>query len=123
MFIFTYTTAFSKDALNWSKIKVKTFRILQKIYFKLMLFFWTFYSFNNPEKYIPLKYLVAQLFSILIILIIIRNIARAPNQHIKKISKGSCDTEDGSNGCWKSSFAIRGINHILKKIKQNKKNE
>ncbi len=33
------------------------------------------------------------------------------------ISEGSCDTEDWSNGCWKFSFVITGINYILKYIK------
>ncbi len=33
------------------------------------------------------------------------------------ILEGSCDTEDWSNGCWKISFAITGINYILKYIK------
>ncbi len=28
------------------------------------------------------------------------------------ISEWSCDTEDWDNGCWKSSFAIIGINYI-----------
>ncbi len=30
------------------------------------------------------------------------------------ISKGSCDTEDWSNGCWKFSLVIAGISYILK---------
>ncbi len=30
--------------------------------------------------------------------------------------KGSCDTEDWSNGCWKFTFAITGINYILKML-------
>ncbi len=29
-------------------------------------------------------------------------------------SEGSCDTENWSNGCWKFSFAITGINVILR---------
>ncbi len=33
------------------------------------------------------------------------------------MSEGSCDTEDWSNGCWKFSFAITGLNYILKYIK------
>ncbi len=41
----------------------------------------------------------------------------AANQHIRMISEGSCDTEDWSNVCWKISFAITGINYILKYIK------
>jgi len=30
------------------------------------------------------------------------------------ILEGSCDTKDWNNGCWKFSYAIRGINYILK---------
>jgi len=40
------------------------------------------------------KYQAEQLFSTLII---IRNISWAANQHIRKISEGSRDTEDWSN--------------------------
>ncbi len=47
-------------------------------------------------------------------LIIIRNMSWAWNQRIKMISEGSCDTEDWSNSFWKFSFAITGINYILK---------
>ncbi len=47
---------------------------------------------------------------------VIRNVTWAPNQHIRMISEGSCDTEDWSNGCWKFSFAITGINYILKDV-------
>ncbi len=43
------------------------------------------------------------------------------NMHIIMISEGSCDTEDWSSGCWKFSFAITGINYILKYIKIEKK--
>ncbi len=41
------------------------------------------------------------------------------NQHIIifLISDWSCDTEEYSNGCWKFSFAIIGVNYILKYIK------
>ncbi len=45
----------------------------------------------------------------------------AENQHIRMISEGSCDTEDWSNGCWKFSFTITGINYILKYITIEKK--
>ncbi len=49
-------------------------------------------------------------------LMITGNVSWAPNQHIRMISEGSCDTGDLSNGCWKFSFAITGIN-CLKYIK------
>ncbi len=38
------------------------------------------------------------------------NNKKAANHHIRLISKGSYDTKDWSNGWWKSSFAITGIN-------------
>ncbi len=54
------------------------------------------YSSKNPDMYKAFrkKYYAAQLFSTLII---IRNVSWAPNQHIRMISEGSCDTEDWSN--------------------------
>ncbi len=64
-----------------------------------MLLFWTFYSAKVLEKYI---------FNTITLIII--NVSWAPNQHIRMISEGSCDTEDWSNDCWKFSFAITGIN-------------
>ncbi len=45
-----------------------------------------------------------------------KKVSWAPNQRIRMISKGSCDTEDWSNN-WKFSFAITEINYILKYIK------
>ncbi len=38
-----------------------------------------------------------------------------PNQHIRIISEGLCDTEDWSNDYWKFSFAITE-KKILKQI-------
>jgi len=40
----------------------------------------------------------------------------APNEHIRMLSEGSCDTEDYSNGCWKFNIAVIGRNYILKYI-------
>ncbi len=42
-----------------------------------------------------------QLFSTLIVT---RNVSRAPNQHIKMISEGSCHTEDWSNDAENSAL-------------------
>ncbi len=36
----------------------------------------------------------------------------------KKISEALCNIEDWFNGCWKFSFALPGINYILKYIKK-----
>ncbi len=58
-------------------------------------------------------YEAAQLFSTLII---IRNVSRAANRHIRMISEGSCDTEDWSNDA-ENSALITEINYILKYIK------
>uniref|UniRef100_A0A8C1AC87 Inhibitor of nuclear factor kappa-B kinase subunit alpha n=1 Tax=Cyprinus carpio carpio TaxID=630221 RepID=A0A8C1AC87_CYPCA len=46
----------------------------------------------------PSLYFTAQLISTLI-LIIRRNVSRAPNQHNRIISEGSCDTEDWNYSC------------------------
>ncbi len=46
----------------------------------------------------------------------IDNNVLSPDQQIRMISEGSYDTEDWSNACWKFSFAIIGINYILKYI-------
>ncbi len=50
-------------------------------------------------------------------LIIITNDSWAPNQHIRMISEWSCDTVTWSYVGWKFSFALIGINYILKYIK------
>ncbi len=79
---------FSKDALNWSKVTVKIFIILQKISisnkccsFELSIHLWIL---KNKMYQFPQKYSAAQLFSTLII---IRNVSWAANQHIRMISE------------------------------------
>ncbi len=52
-----------------------------------MLFFWTLYSLNNPEKN---DHSLAQLFSILIR----KNVSWASDQQVRMIPEGSCDTEE-----------------------------
>ncbi len=42
-------------------------------------------------------------------------------KNIHENSERSCDGENWSNGCWKFSFAIRGINCFVKYIKKQKK--
>jgi len=46
--------------------------------------------------------------------LIIRNVYRASNHHIRVISEGSCDTEDWSNDA--ENPAITGIYYILTHI-------
>ncbi len=55
-----------------------------------------------------------ELFSTLIIL---RNVLLAPNQHIRRISKGSCDTKDWSNDAENSALTSQEIYYILKYMK------
>ncbi len=35
------------------------------------------------------------------------------NKYIRMISEWRCETEEWSNGSWKFSFAIKGMNYIL----------
>ncbi len=67
-----------------------------------MLFFWTFYSLNNPEA--------AQMYSTAAS-IIIRNVSWAVNKHIRMISEGLCDTKDRSNDVENSALHHR--NHCF----------
>jgi len=55
----------------------------------------------------------AQLFSTLMMMIIIKNVSWATNPHIR-ISEGSGDTED-----WKSNYSINYISRYLKKKKKS----
>ncbi len=57
---------------------------------------------------------VAQLFSLLIILI---NVSWSSNKHIRMISEESCDTEDRSNDAENTALII-GINDIFKYIQK-----
>ncbi len=56
--------------------------------------------FVHTKKYIVSKYITVQKYEIgktaqlFLTLTIIRNVSWAPNQHIRMISEGSCDTED-----------------------------
>ncbi len=45
-------------------------------------------------------------------LTIIRNVSCAPNQHIRMISEGSCDTEDWSNDA-ENSAMFKCLTNIL----------
>ncbi len=65
-----------------------------------MLFFFIFYSLKIPEKRI----------------VIFTKILSSTNQHISKISEGSCDTKDWSNDSENLAF-VTGINLILKYFK------
>ncbi len=112
---------FRKDALNWSNVTVKTFMMLWNVYISSKCC-----SFKNfvHERIGPLKKnsllknIKKQLFSALII----RNVYWAPIHYIGRISEGSCDSEDWSNGCWKFSFVITGREKkIIYKMYPNRK--
>ncbi len=71
---------------------------------------------KNPEKHwFPQQYEAAQLFSTQII---IRNISWVQNQHFTKISEGSCDPKDWSNGSRKFNSYHR--NKLCLKIYPNR---
>jgi len=61
---------------------------------------------ESPKNYHKNIFLISTLFNINNY----RNISSAPNQHIRMISKGSCDTEA------ENSALITGIKYILKCI-------
>ncbi len=87
---------FRTNALNWSKVSVKTNYVTVDFYFTQTLFFWTLCSSVNPEKQnvsqFPQTYCAAQLFSTLII---IRNVSWAANQHIIMISEDHVTLKTG----------------------------
>ncbi len=87
---------FSEDALNRSKVIVKTFIMKYSILNKCCSFKLSIPQriLKNKTNQFTQKYEAAQLFSTLII---IRNVFWAANQHIRMISEESCDTEDWSN--------------------------
>ncbi len=87
--------SFSKHALNWLKVTVKTF-IINKISLsnKCCSFELSIHQKILKQNVSLFPHEAAQLFSTLII---IRNVSWAANQHIRMISEGSCDTEDWSN--------------------------
>ncbi len=68
-------------------------------------------------KIIFIKVLRSTLFPTLIIIII--NVSWAANQHIRMITKGSCDTEDWSNDAENSALHCRNKLHF--KIYSNRK--
>jgi len=50
---------------------------------------------QGPKTYCPQKDKAIQLFSALLLI----RVSLGPNQHIKIISDGQCDTKDWSNWC------------------------
>ncbi len=111
---------FSNDALNLLKVTVKMFIMPQTISISNKCSFLELSIKNKKNYYGFHKSITEQLFSdllMIIIIIIILNVSWAANQHITMISEGSCDTEDWSNICWKFRFVITGLNYILKYIK------
>ncbi len=96
---------------------LQNFMLNSMCYFQILFFLVKFTGYfwvkivSTP--FFSSVYEAAQLFSTLII---IRNVSRAANRHIRMISEGSCDTEDWSNDA-ENSALITEINYILKYIK------
>ncbi len=94
--------------------------VVQKnwIFFYKMQFFWNIYASKNPGKMYQMYFVstkvLAQLFSTLITI----NVYCAANQHIRLISKVSCDTEDWSNDAENSALHHR--NKLLLKTYYNR---
>ncbi len=93
---------FSKDALHWSKVTVKTF-IMSKDFYIHQRILKKYQDFHKNLKH--------RFFQ----LILMRDVSWAENQHIRIIFEGSCDTEDWRNYA-ENSALITGINYILKYI-------
>ncbi len=116
MFIYTTVQKFgvsniiiflnTKDTLNCSNVKVKTF-MSQKIYISNTLcnfgkkVFWTFYSLKKCIMGCTKILNSTTVFNIV-------HISWAANQHIRMISEGPCNTEG-----WGKDAENSGINYIL----------
>ncbi len=91
---------FSKDTFSWSKV-TDIYNVTTDLY-SIHL------KKKNPEKKMyPGFYKNIKQHNCLT-LIIIRNVSWASNQHVRMISKESCDIEDWGNGCWNNT----NINNI-----------
>ncbi len=102
---------FSKDALNWSKVMIKTFIMLQKISISDKCC-----SSELSIHQRNLKKFSSAIFKIIIIII---NVIWGANQNITMISEGSCDTEDTEGVMMlKIQLHITEINYILKYIQK-----
>ncbi len=108
---------FSKNALNWSIVAVKTFIMLQKILFQInsVLLNFLFTARSWKIKYITVSRIIFEASELFSALIIIRNVSWAENQYIRIISKGSCDTENWSNDAEKSALITATFYSILQK--------
>ncbi len=81
--------------------KVTNFYTVTKdFYWNLMLFFWTFFSSNNPKKFQDLDKIIKQNKNVP------RKVSWAPKRHIKLTYEGSCNTEDEDLSCNCLSFIL-----------------
>ncbi len=80
------------------------------------MFFWTYLFIKESWKRCITVFKNIKHHNCFWRFILIVNVSWASNQHIRMISERSCDTEGCNYGCWKFSFAINGINYILKCI-------
>ncbi len=105
---------FNKDALNWSKVTIKAFVVLQFL-FEINAVLLNFLFIKEFRKNVAQIYSAAVLFSSLIKI----NVSWAANQYISMISGGSCDTEDWSNDAENSALHLRNKLHL--RIYSNRK--
>ncbi len=81
----------SKYAINWSKVIVKTFRILQKHCFKKMCYYFELYSSKNNYKNIIISTKILSSTTTFMC------VTQAPNRHIRMISEEFCNTNAAEN--------------------------
>ncbi len=98
------------STLNWSEVTVKPFIMLQKMTVSNKCC-----SFELSVHQRILKEMYHSFHKILISTTVfnsIENVSWAPNQHIRMISEGSCDTEDWSNDAENSALHYRNKWHL-----------
>ncbi len=103
-------TFIQKRRIKFIKSDSKDFCVTKKIIFQLNAVLLNFLFIKEIWK--KCITVLTQLF----LALIISNVSWAPNQHIRLISEGSCDTEDCSNDA-ENSALITGINYTSKYFK------
>ncbi len=103
-------TFIQKRRIKFIKSDSKDFCVTKKYIFQLNAVLLNFLFIEESWK--KCITVLSQLF----LALIISNVSWAPNQHIRMISEGSCDTEDYSNDA-ENSALITGINYTFKYFK------
>ncbi len=97
---------FSKDVLNWSKMTKDIMLHNISMLYKCCSFELSIHLRILETKKRTYQHFHKNIKQYITVFDIdkIRNVSWAPNQHIRMISEGSCDTECWRNGRWKFSF-------------------